>query len=250
MRNVRSTLPVAVFVSLLATLAFATQAADFGRFRGEGIVGVWMGMVPPGFRSYTPEPRWYTFFDDGQVFTDLPDQGLAGFDRAVSKASPGRGSYWGTYRFANGAGEIAQPGVNVKTVIRAVKPGEIQIDSNHFYRCADVNGVKLDGAWTSWTDPRDPALDRQPAGERPILRLTKAGRFQDEGIFKSVLASYAPGADGAGGAGSYQVKDFTLELRYDDGRVKRVAFSGFLGASPAAKDERIFLERTIFRKRK
>jgi hypothetical protein len=110
-----------------------------------------------------------------------------------------------------------------------------------------VNGVRLDGAWTSWSDPDDPALDRRPDGDRPILRLARDGRFKDEGIFRTILRTSPPGA---GGAGRYEVKDFTMELRYDDGRVQRIAFTGFLGASPAAKDERIYLARTTFRKRR
>lgn len=247
MRSPRSAAAVALLVSCFAP---AARAADVGRFRGEGVVGVWMGLVSPGFGRYTPEPRWVTFFDDGQVFTDLPDEGLSAFDRAASRASAGRAPYWGTYRFASGEGEIAKPGVRVKTRIRAVKPGEIQLDSDHFYRCADVNGLKMEGAWTSWSDPNDPALDRRPVGDRPIIRFTRTGAFQDEGIFRSVLRSSAPGANGAGGSGRYEIRDFTLELRYDDGRVQRVAFSGFLGASPATKDERIYLHRSSFRKRR
>jgi len=215
---------------------------------GNGITGVWMG-----FKTYTgdyePHPRWYTFYDDGQVFEDVPRTGLAGFNREASKADSGQKSYWGRYTFTNGAGSIAKPGVNYPEALQSEGADRLKIDSFHFYRCQEVNGLRLQGAWTSLANPNDPALDRFPAGQRPVFRFTSDGKFSDEGVFATFLKSGDPRQDAAG-TGVYEVRDFTLILRFSDGRVKQLAITAMLGANAATSNDMLFIARSAFRKRK
>jgi hypothetical protein len=215
---------------------------------GSGITGVWMG-----FKTYTgdyePHPRWYTFYDDGQVFEDIPRTGLAGFNREASKTDSGQKSYWGQYTFSNGAGSITKPGVNYPEVLQSEGADKLKVDSFHFYRCQEVNGLRLQGAWTSMANPNDPALDRLPAGQRPVFRFTSDGKFSDEGVFATFLKSGDPRQDAAG-TGIYEVRDFTLVLRFSDGRVKQLAITAMLGANAAASNDTLFISRSAFHKRK
>jgi hypothetical protein len=215
---------------------------------GSGITGVWMG-----FKTYTgdyePHPRWYTFYDDGQVFEDIPRTGLAGFNREASKADSGQKSYWGRYSFANGAGSITKPGVAYPEVLQSEGADRLKIDSFHFYRCQEVNGLRLQGAWTSMANSNDPALDRFPAGQKPVFRFSSDGKFSDEGVFATFLKSGDPRQDAAG-TGVYEVRDFTLVLRFSDGRVKQLAITAMLGANAAASNDTLFISRSAFHKRK
>ena len=206
-----------------------------------------------GFKTYVgdyePHPRWYTFYDDGQVFEDIPRNGLAGFNRDASKADSGQKSYWGRYTFANGAGSITKPGVAYPEVLQSEGADRLKIDSFHFYRCQEVNGLRLQGAWTSLANPNDPALDRFPVGQRPVFRFTSDGKFSDEGVFATFLKSGDPRQDAAG-TGVYEVRDFTLVLRFSDGRVKQLAITAMLGANAAASNDTLFISRSAFHKRK
>ena len=215
---------------------------------GSGISGVWMGFKTY-VGDYEPHPRWYTFYDDGQVFEDIPRTGLAGFNREASKSDSGQKSYWGRYTFANGAGSITKLGVKYPETLQSEGADKLKIDSFHFYRCQEVNGLRLQGAWTSMANPNDPALDRWPVGQRPVFRFSSDGKFSDEGVFATFLKSGDPRQDAAG-TGVYEVRDFTLILRFSDGRVKQLAITAMLGANAATSNDTLFISRSAFHKMK
>ncbi|MBI4890290.1 MAG: hypothetical protein HY821_06670 [Acidobacteria bacterium] len=214
-----------------------------------GIAGVWMGFRPLGMGSYEPRPRWYTFFEDGQVFEDIPREGFAGWNSSASKATEEQRPYWGTYTFSNGSGVITKPGARFTTSIRMDADGGILLDSDKFIRCSGVDGLRLEGSWTSFSDPNDPALNQLPAGQRPILRLARSGQFLDEGIFLTILRNYTEQAPPSG-AGTYEIRAFTLILRYRDGTVRQVAFTGLLKLDPGRDNNILFLGRTQFNRQK
>ncbi len=214
---------------------------------GMGISGVWMG-----FKAYYPDweprPRWYVFYEDGQVFEDIPRTGLAGFSRGASQADANQGNYWGTYSFANGSGSIRRPQARFPETIEANGPDKIKLDSDYFNRCRPVDGLRLQGAWTSYSNPNDPALEQLPEGQRPVFHFTADGRFVDEGVFASFLWSGDRSTDGAG-SGTYEIRDFSIIFHFSDGRVKQVAFSGMLSQAPSSTSDFLFIGRSQFRKR-
>lgn len=220
---------------------------DTGGFSGGGIAGVWMGFTT-GIGSYEPSPRWYTFYDDGTVFTDLPGDGLLGFDRRASQAGGNQANYWGTYAVSGGAGAIRRPGVNVPIRIKVLSANQIQLDNDTFYHCVRMDGLLLDGSWTSFANPRDPDLARLPPGRKPVITLARDGRFADEGVFAAFLHSSYSDDDprDRAGAGTYEIRNYTLVLHYSDGRVKQVAFTALLGADPARSSDILFLRRSRF----
>ena len=215
---------------------------------GKGITGVWMGFKTY-VGDYEPHPRWYTFYEDGQIFEDIPRSGFAGFSREESKADPHQHDYWGTYNFSNGSGAINKPGVRYPETLLSEGAGKLKIDSAHFYLCHPMDGLRLQGAWSSMANPNDPDLDRWPAGQRPIFRFTSDGKFADEGVFATFLKSGDPRQDAAG-TGTYEIRDYTLVLHFSDGRMKQLAITGMLGSDPAASNDMLFIARSVFRKRK
>ncbi len=124
-------------------------------------------------------------------------------------------------------------------------PGVLLVDSDTFHHCAGVDGLRLEGAWTSYMNPNDPALDQLPQGQRPIFHFSRDGRFVDDGMFAVFLTPHMPA-----GSGNYDVKDFTITLRYSDGRVRQAAITGMLGRNPAKNSDLLFIARSQFNKRK
>lgn len=234
---------------LPAKSAGSPTAPDPGKFRGVVVSGVWMGFKQlTMIGSVEPDARWITFFDDGESMDTIPRQGLAGFDRRASKTDPQEGPYWSTYRFSAGSGVI---NTRTPTKFRAETPDKIKVDDLWYYnRCASVDGLRLQGSWTSYADPNDPVLQRLPAGQRPIFRFTRDGRFIDEGVFIAFLGSFGNRPDELAGSGTYEVRDFSLMLHYSDGRQKQVAFTGFMSNNPASNDQMLYIGRGLFRKMK
>jgi hypothetical protein len=189
---------------------------------------------------------------DGQVFQDIPREGLDGFDRRASKADNRQLPYWGTCTWDGAGGSIVRPGVRNPWVLRARAANQITIDGDVYTRCLEVDGLRLQGSWTTYADPGDPALDRLEKGKRPLLTLTGDGRFVDEGIFASFFDTYGgvdPSQSLAGG-GTYEIGRWTLELHYADGRTRKLAITGAFGGSPAPSAGIICLGRSRFNLRK
>jgi hypothetical protein len=242
-----STLPPASAAPAAST---APAPRDPGTISGKGITGVWMGFTTV-IGKFTPEVRWMTFYDDGQVLLDIPREGLDGFDRAASRQNEHEVPYWSRFTWDGRKGAITTPGVTSPRVLKAVDKGRITAGADTYSRCPPVDGLRLAGSWTTYS-PDDPDLDRLAGKERPLITLTKDGRFVDEGIFATFLHT-TYGADqsvDAPGAGTYTVKAYTLTLSYSDGRTHRVALTGFLDADPVQRSDIIYLERGRFNRRR
>jgi hypothetical protein len=211
-----------------------------------GIVGVWMGFKNT-YPSFEPRPRWYVYFEDGTVFEDLPFHGLAGFNRAASKADRNEGGYWATYTVSGNSATITKGGnYPEKIVIEA--PGKMMLDDRPLHRCRSVDGLRLQGSWTYFTNPNDPSIDRMPQGQAPIFHFTSDGKFVDDGVVALFLTEGNRSTDHAG-SGTYEIRDFTLILHYSDGRTKPYAFTGMCPGDPFTKNDVIFIGRTEFWKR-
>jgi hypothetical protein len=224
-----------------------TIGADGAPRSGSGIVGVWMG-YKNNYPSFEPRPRWYIFYEDGTVFEELPFHGLAGFSRAASKADRNEGGYWATYTVKGNSAAITKPGINYPEKIVIEAPGKITLDGRYLNRCMPVDGLRLQGSWTYFTNPNDPSIDRMPRGQAPVFHFTSGGKFVDDGVVALFLTEGNRSADHAG-SGAYEIRDFTLILRYSDGRVKTYAFSGMCPGDPFKKNDLIFIGRSEFWKR-
>jgi hypothetical protein len=203
------------------------QSAKSGMRVGEdGFTGVYR-MVRPRAISINNsgyEPGYWieyiTFLPDGHVYWTLPPEGLLYFDPAVAqRAHP---NDWGTYEIKNGEihilrGPERRPYVITRTGDRLNNPPSLGKGS--FRRVPPADGLRLDGTY------------RRGATE-PTISFTQDSRFQDAGIFGNFGTGQRPDGtiyqdDGRGGSGTYIIDQYTLELKYSDGRVRRVPFIAF-----------------------
>ena len=196
------------------------QQADVNVHRGEYLVG-----------SVPYERIW--FRDDGVAdFSAVYPEG-----HAASAAAPkvDRALQYGSYGSWKAVGNR-----EVHVVRHASKPVEVYRRENGKLRLGDqvweampsVDGMKLDGRW------RLPVPAGQPARS---IEFTAAGRFKDDGVLEDVGSFPVFAWAGSRvvfrdrppprGAGTYEIREFTLLVKYDDGRAWSTDFST-AGADP------------------
>jgi hypothetical protein len=202
-----------------------------------------------GYWSFTDATRikFYFIYPDGDYCSEMPFTGLQTFDKEKSKSS-GKQT-WGKFTMQNDNGAFVSQYENVKVKkVSATKMEKIGYTYG-FAKCASVDGLKLNGAWSyipNWSkDPKD--YYRQP-GCRQIIYFKTDGSFDDRGIFVADSRYPNKHAEDAPGKGTYSISNFTLILKYDDGRTIYKAFSGVADRDPAVNDEVVYIGTNPFYK--
>ena len=221
-----------------ATTLPATTTTLSGLPQGNtGIVGVWLGTRTPDFSW-----EYIMFYEDGTFRYQLPRDGFYGFYSANDKANNQGNNIWGSYSFSGNTGTWKYDAASASSSITLESDGGLDLGSlyNKFYRCNSVDNYKLDGSYTSYSNPSDP--DLKNAGEKPVIHFKSDGTFSDDGLFSMVGylqgigetdEQYAPGS------GRYEIRDFTLILRYSDGRVRQTSFTFAIG--PNSTDASVYI---------
>ncbi len=253
-------------VGLVVLTGPALAGAATPGLQGQAPVGVWMGSTSGSltmrydaivgnhleYDAVQRKVEWRVLFADGQLFRGLPVAGLAELDQAASRREEKAGRFiggsWGTWRMSGGRGVAAVPGSPDET-FALNGDGRLQLDGRFdFVRAADVNGLTLEGGYTATSDPDDPYF-AEP-GCRQIAWFTRDGRFTDRGIFVSDCTRPNASRPDAPGAGRYEVRDFTLILRYADGRVARRSLTGVVKGDPKKDAGLIFVGGNLWTRRK
>lgn len=196
-----------------------TTAFPEARLTGGAITGVWHGLSMFGGRLATGA---VVFFSDGSAWFggNFPTYGLDGVKPHIaSRADPRR---WGQYQFENGAGTLTMP---YGAIPLRLDGTALVLTTNRtphrFIRSYLPATGRLDGRYCLTTG----------AG---CLTLTADGQFRDEGAVRVVEhAVYPYPVSPERGQGTYQIRDYTLVLRYEGGPEVRVAFPGFLDGAVA-----------------
>ena len=199
-----------------------------------GIVGVWLGM----YWDYSSgqSPRYVVFYDDGTFMFKLPKNGFIGFDKVQDKNNNKDRNIWGTYTFSSGSGtwKYDNEGVANTGTITLENDGGLDLGTtlySKFYRCASVDDYGLNGSYSSYGSSSELDNRFKPGDARPVINFKTDGTFVDEGLFTIHMSLNNPiGAENPG-SGTYVLKDFTLILRYSDGRTKQMGFSFSYGSS-------------------
>jgi hypothetical protein len=202
---------------------------SFNLLNGSGITGVWVSYNKPDLTKNL-QWNWFVFFNNGKSLQNLPNGGFFNLPNGsyydVAKNTP---EYWpvGNYTFTNGSGKNKKnEDVSYQETLSLIKPNQLNINSSGYFKCININGQKLNGSFTSYANPNDPQLKTLPNGEKPVMTFTKDGKFKDEGLFNTYLfdGGINPAAAKAG-EGTYELKDYSIILKYNDGRVRQEAFT-------------------------
>jgi hypothetical protein len=192
-----------------------------------GIVGVWMVYTPDLPLSTNLVYKWRVFFENGKSLSNLPNAGLFNYD-INQEQNWSVGNY--TFSGNNGKGRI-NPQSQFDEIYSITEPNKLKIDNITYYKCLPITGKKINAAYTTYANPNDPDLQTLPIGQKPVITFLNDGRFFDEGLFNTYLFDGATNpVAGAPGYGKYELKDFSIILKYTDGtqRERQESFNCFL----------------------
>lgn len=236
-----------VFDSFLASLRFTDESADeaaaragdaerkasgapaAGLLKGQGkFDGIYRAVGQTG-DPLSPQRgidyKYVAFFPDGRFLEKLPDQGLDKLNEGVEIRINPVG--WGTYRMTGDVGRIVFPPdeYSRNPIVWAFKEysDHLKLRGDDYYLLDRCDGLKLQGTFRR-SDYKTTYSARQG------ITFTLDGRFADEGVLAAagVMVRNPAGNydfdDGAPGRGTYRIANYTLELSYSNGRVKRTNF--------------------------
>ncbi len=202
---------------------------------GAEIEGVWVSYTNRNVLTDRVKFNWRIFFKNGKSLLTIPDGGLHNFTNTADLDN-----YWGAYTFNNKKG-ILKSGNDLQFTdnIKWSSSDIILIQDEEYRKCTSVNGAKLNGSFSYYL-PTDPLQGKLPFGQNPKITFTANGKFVDEGLFYQFLKDYSKDdAYNAAGKGTYELKDFSIILKYDDGRVKQTSFT--IPASESAATANLIL---------
>lgn len=223
--------PVKATTTLVQPKPEPKADSSFALLNGGDITGVWInyGNNTPYISNSSVGFNWRIFFNNGKSLSNLPNGGFANvasneyFDKAKNDANSFN---LGTYNFASNKGANTKFGSKYSDKLELKKPNQLEIDGTVYMKCVSVNAQKLNGSFTTWANPNEPDLLNQPKGNRSVITFTTDGKFVDEGIYRVSLKDYNKGDDyNAPGSGIYELKDYSIILKFNDGRVKQEAFT-------------------------
>jgi hypothetical protein len=184
---------------------------------GGGITGVWLCYT--NNYPFSTDMIWKrrVFFNDGTFLHGHPYFGLFNFKEDENNEL-------GTYKINGNNGSINMKKWINPTAFTLIKPNQIKIGNDVYYKSDDVNGKTFSGSYTSYDFSLFNEVAQQPVNNRSLIHFYSNGIFVDEGIFKIFLTSY-DGTDDSPGKGTYSIKDYTIIFKYDDGRTRTSAIS-------------------------
>lgn len=205
--------------------------------------GMWMGVHSTqyyGDQISSGTLRYLAFFKNGRIDNGFPDDPDT-YNYNASKL--------GSYQINNGNASLKwfSDGPWINIVFK--NSNQIEVSSIPYYRCKVVDGLKLQGTWTSLANPNDASLD-DGNGAKSMISFSKNGSFTDYGIFKCVLdQAVFDRPPTPPGSGTYSINNFCLTLNYSNGTTRKIACSGFLGTDVFSNDKTICLQNLRFSKR-
>jgi hypothetical protein len=190
--------------------------------KGEGIVGVWVGLSmqfvnATGRLEYNGTTA--AFYSNGQVFYNSKLQTFLfdGVDPMIAREITPR--WWGTWTFGQGTGTMKMPYGDIAMELKGETLVLTTSKTPHkFVRLDSVDGTRLEGTYAF----------SEHNGKVPKITFSADGRFTDDGalnvlehcLYRLYHTTRKPGQ------GTYEVRNYTIVFTYDDGRRFTSAFLG------------------------
>jgi hypothetical protein len=173
----------------------------------------------------------------------LPTGGLFNFQK-----TPADANYLGTYAYASGQGTLRY-GNNLQFSddLKFSSTDTITIQKEEYRKCQSIYQKTIEGRFSYYL-PNDPLVNSFPAGQNPIIELHADGTFTDEGLFATILKDSSRNDNwNAAGMGTYEFREFSILLRFSDGRMKQDSLTIPASKTPAQADL-IFVGRASLHK--
>lgn len=205
---------------------------------------LWMttswGAYKPLSREYSlteAKVEWFIVYPNGDYYPHLPDEGFLNFSRANLMSNPEKAKSWGKLTFTGNKGRFK----SIYDEIEVVKLSPTQMEKTgsifKINKVLPVDNLRISGAFSLGS----PNPNYAKTGCQSVIHFTKDGRFDDRGIFISCSNIGGAYPQDEPGVGTYQLKNFTIILQYNDGRVKTRAFSGGPGVSITTQGEMVYI---------
>ena len=214
-------------INNINTQSSANSNTNFGTGKMDG---VWVAY----FLSYVTKGMMFdhkVFLSNGRFLNDMPIGGLDDF-------TPNEMNPLYTYTLNNNNGKYIDAANKYLGTFTIKAPNKIELESHTYFKSANPNGKFINASYTSWDDENSSEFKAAPKGDRPVIHFYGNGKFEDEGIFKHLR--YSDPTKKAG-KGSYNIKNYTLYLTYDDGRpIQKFSIATF-GESTQFEEAKIIM---------
>gem|GEM_PF-4320283 len=180
--------------------------------------------------------EWIAIYPDGKFYSYMPTEGYAGFYE--------KNKDWGKAAWSGNRLNITDASNN-SYYFDKKSPTKLQskFDSKpNYYKSQSVNALRIEGAYTQYAGLLPSATNEA----QYLIWFYKDGNFDDRGISVTDLKNPYTFPDDAPGKGKYVIENYSIFLRYNDGRVKQLGFSGFLDSDPAAVTDAYFIGRLLY----
>lgn len=212
-------------------------------------IDLWMalafkpGVINGGANPYgKAKPDFYAVFNNSDYYPHYPTDGMA----SLSNTNKMNDS-WGKF-LTNGNKATIQSKYENESLVKVSSTQYKKENSVFtFYKCASVDGLKLSGIWAYNKDWASNTYCKEK-GVCGAIVFDKEGNFLDKGIFVSDFSQPNQYPKDAPGEGTYSINNFTLTLKYTDGRVITKAFSGNLDKQPSTDNKILFIGTNAFYK--
>ncbi|UBB90269.1 hypothetical protein J4771_02610 [Candidatus Kaistella beijingensis] len=193
-------------------------------------------------------PAFILKYSNGDCLDYLPEEGILGFSKATD---PVRDRHWGKAENFGKEIHITFPGYVRKLGIEsASKMSYPPNDKVTFYfKSVAIYGLKLAGEWSSGGSFADPNWFKNPNYSDGTIQFFADGRFENKKGFVGMKKSGSGFIHRDEGKGTYQIKDFTLILTYDDGEVWTSALTGLKDVDPKSDNSILFFRDVPFFKK-
>lgn len=188
------------------------------------------------------KPKFYIIYPNGDYYPHFPTEGLANFSNKNKLTDS-----WGTFTLRGNKGSFKSRYEDFKVEKLSATTMKKQGYTFKFYKCAEVDGLTLEGGWSYIPNWKKDPYYSQP-GCRQVIWFKKDGTFDDRGIFVSNCLQPHQSPLNAPGKGTYVISNFTIVLTYSDGRIVYKAFTGTADKNPVVENEVIYIGTNPFYK--
>jgi hypothetical protein len=209
-------------------------------------IDVWMFLKYSARTSdYYPvgsiQKEFYAVFSNNDYYPYYPTEGMGNLNNANKQNDS-----WGKFSVQGNKitiqSKYENETLNKKTSTIYEKPNATFL----YYKCARVDGLTLLGGWTYDKGWRE---NRYNQGDcRPVIYFGTDGSFIDRGAFLYACGSPSTNPKDQPGQGTYSINNFTLTLKYKDGRTISKAFCGNFDKNPTVENSLLHIGNTPFYK--